>query len=171
MNVVFRGTTKDRSGVDKVLSNLMGDSQNYSLVAAILTSISELLDNVYEHAVASVSKDVNWKLEIESKSSEVHISVIDDGCGIPTNISQKCQEELDDSSAIKLAIGYTTGNGRGLGLFSIQSRVKNKQFESFEISSLNGRYRLSNQGEETLSSTEFVQGTEVRFVLREDSTK
>ncbi|WP_279131091.1 ATP-binding protein [Photobacterium phosphoreum] len=171
MNLVFHGTTKDRSGVDKVFSNLMDDSQNYSLVAVILTSISELLDNVYQHAVMSVSKDVNWKLEIESKSSEIHISVVDDGCGIPSNISQKYQEELDDSFAIKLAIGYSTGNGRGLGLFSIQSRVQNKQFENIEISSLHGRYRFSSQGEETLSSAAFVQGTEVRFVLREDSTK
>lgn len=171
MNVTFSGTTNDRSGLDKALSNLMDDSPNYNLVAAVLTSVAELLDNVYEHAITSVDRGVNWKLEIESKSSETHVTVIDDGCGIPFNISQKCQEELDDSAAIKLAIGHSTGNGRGLGLFSIQSRVKSKLFENLEIFSLHGSYRFSSQGEEILSNSEFMQGTKVRFVLSEDSTK
>lgn len=171
MDVTYTGTTADRSGIDKALSSLMDDSQNYNLVSAILTSISELLDNVYQHAVASMDRDVMWNLQIESKSLETHVTVIDDGCGIPFNISQKYQDELDDSSAIKLSIGYSTGNGRGLGLFSIQSQVKSNNFESLEISSLNGGYRFSKQSEEKLSNSEFVRGTKVRFVLRKGNTK
>lgn len=171
MNKTFNGTTEDRSDIDAALSILMDDKHNYSLVAASLTSIAELLDNIYEHAVTTTKRNVNWMLVIESKGTVTNITVTDDGCGIPVSIMQKCHKDLDDSTAIKFAIGRSTTNGRGLGLLSIKERVKSRFFKSLEITSLGGKYQFFNQDQEILSNSDFIQGTKIRFVLNEGITK
>ncbi len=146
-------------------------------LSAIYSSAAELISNIINHAnlekdSSCFSMSLRW-----TTNGQLAITVADFGISIPQSMLNKIAESLRprlpniqrrDSLLIDIAIsGQENEPGRGQGLQSIVSLVKNDVFSELNIKSRHGGFYIKGSELPIIAEIpELHKGTSVEFVVK-----
>jgi hypothetical protein len=105
--------------VDQSIGKILGVTTwlDREHLRALEWSLSEITDNVLQHAFSASGGFI--QISIHEKSREIEFVVSDAGIGIPNSLRSGYEADLSDQDALEHAVkeGVTRGTGQGNGLF------------------------------------------------------
>ena len=124
----------------------------------------EILDNVLTHSHKELGTVIT---HYDSKNHILSFLVADDGIGVRESLAENEKyAEISESDALRICIkdAITDGKGMGFGLYSTSLLARDAGLK-FEVRSGNHSLLVKN-GEESITATEFWQGTIVYLQIQ-----